>query len=68
MVQGLSVELQRMKDVIAQKEEESSAWQGQVESLQKQVADRSSRVSSLTMDLKTARQDPNIAVQVLLHA
>jgi predicted nucleic acid-binding Zn-ribbon protein len=68
VVQGLSVELQRMKDVIAQKEEESIGWQGQVERLQKQVADRSSRVSSLTMDLKTARQDPNIAVQVLLHA
>ena len=67
-MQGLSVELQRRKDVIAQKDEESSAWQAQVESLQKQVADRSSRVSSLTMELKTARQDPNIAVQVLLHA
>ena len=68
MVQGISAELQRMKDLAAQKEEESSAWQAQVESLQKQLAGRSSQVSSLTMNPKTAKQSNNIAVQVLLHA
>ena len=68
MVQGHSAELHSMKDLIAQKDKESSGRQGHLESLQKQLADRSSQVSSLTMDLKTARQTPNIAVQVLLHA
>jgi hypothetical protein len=59
VVQGISAELQRMKDLAAQKEEESSAWQAQVESLQKQLGD---------MNLKTAKHSNNIAVQVLLHA
>ena len=68
MVQGHSAELQGMKDLIAQKDKESSGRQGHVDSLQKQLADRSSQVSSLTMDLQTARETPNIAVQVLLHA
>ena len=68
MVQGISAELQRMKNLAAQKEEESSAWQAQVDSLQKQLAGRSSQVSSLTMNPKTAKQSNNIAVQVLLHA
>ena len=68
MVQGISAELQRMKNLAAQKEEESSAWQAQVDSLQKQLAGRSSQVSSLTMNPKTAKQSNNIAVQVLLQA
>jgi len=66
VVQGHSVELQRMKDLIEQKDKESSARQERMDCLQKQLAD--TQVSSLTMDLKTTRQTPNIAVQVLLHA
>lgn len=68
MVQVHSAELESMKGLIAQKDEESSAMQAQIDSLQRQVADRSAQVSGLTMNQKTAQQNPNIAVQVLLHA
>ncbi|KAL0020049.1 hypothetical protein WJX77_009271 [Trebouxia sp. C0004] len=54
---GHSAELQRMKVLIAQKDKESSARQGHMESLQKQLADTSSQVLSLT------RQRHNSAVQ-----
>lgn len=68
VVQVHSAQLESMQELTAQTNKESSARQGQMESLQKQLADMSSQVSSLTVDLKTARQTPNIAVQVLLHA
>ncbi len=57
-----------MKDLIAQKDKETIARQEHMDSLQKQLADTSTQVSNLTMDLKTARQTPNNAVQVLLQA
>ncbi len=67
MVQGHTAELQSMKDLIVKKDKESSARQGHTDSLQKQLAEASTQVSSLTMDLKTAQQSNNKAVQVLLQ-
>jgi len=64
VVQGISAELQRMKDLAAQKEEESSAWQAQVESLQKQLAGRSSQVSSPTTLLSRCSFTPDCLVHL----
>ena len=68
MVQGHSAELQKMQGLVANKDKESSARQERLDSLQKQLADTSSHVSSLTMELEIARQTLKIAGQVLLQA
>ncbi|KAL0042881.1 hypothetical protein WJX79_002266 [Trebouxia sp. C0005] len=62
-VQGHSAELQKMQGLVANKDKESSARQERLDSLQKQLADTSSHVSSLTMELEIARQTLKIAGQ-----
>ncbi|DBA69226.1 TPA: hypothetical protein ACH3X2_012973 [Trebouxia sp. C0005] len=62
-VQGHSAELQKMQGLVANKDKESSARQERLDSLQKQLADISSHVSSLTMELEIARQTLKIAGQ-----
>ncbi len=56
-----------MKDVIAKKDKESSARQGHLDSLQKQLAEASTQVSSLTSNLEATQQSHHNAVQVLLQ-
>ncbi len=67
MVQGHTAELHGMKELIVQKDKESSARQGHVDSLQMQLAEALSQVASLTMNLEATHQSHNKAVQVLLQ-
>lgn len=67
MLQGHSAELQGLKDLMAQQDRDASASQALVDSLQKQLADLSSHLSSLTSNLEAAQQSHHNAVQVLLQ-
>ena len=67
MVQGHSAELQKMQGLIAQQGKECIAKQERLDSLQKQLAESFTRVSSLTSNLEAAQKSHNDTVQVLLQ-
>ncbi len=67
MLQGHSAELQGLKDLMAQQDRDASASQALVDSLQKQLAELSRHLSSLTLNLEAAQQSHHNAVQVLLQ-
>lgn len=67
MLQGHSAELQGLKDSMAQQDRDASASQALVDSLQKQLAELSRHLSSLTLNLEAAQQSHHNAVQVLLQ-
>ncbi len=67
MVQGHSAEVQQLKDVVTKQDKEAVSMQEDVDSLQKQLAEASAQVSSLTLKLETSQQSNNNAVQVVLQ-
>ena len=66
VLQGHSAEVQQLKDVVTKQDKEAVTRQGLADSLQKQLAEASSQVSSLTMNLEATQSHHN-AVQVLLQ-
>jgi uncharacterized protein YPO0396 len=64
VLQSHSDEMEQVKDLMAQQGRAAATRQGD---LQRQLAEASTQVSSLTIDLKTAQQSNNNAVQVLLQ-
>ena len=67
MVQGYSAEVQQLKDVVTKQDKKAVSRQEVVDSLQKQLAEASAQVSSLTSNLGASQQSHNNAVQVLLQ-
>jgi len=67
VVQGHSAEVQQLKDVVTKQDKEAVSMQEDVDSLQKQLAEASAQVSSLTLKLETSQQSNNNAVQVVLQ-
>ena len=67
MVQGHSAKVQQLKDVVTKQDKEAVSTQEDVDSLQKQLAEASAQVSSLTLKLETSQQSNNNAVQVVLQ-
>ncbi len=67
MVQGYNAEVQQLKDVVTQQGKEAVSRQENVDSLQKQLAEASAQVSSLTSKLEASQQSHNNAVQVVLQ-
>ena len=67
MVQGYSAEVQQLKDVVTKQDKKAVSTQEDVDSLQKQLAEASAQVSSLTLKLETSQQSNDNAVQVVLQ-
>jgi len=67
VVQGYNAEVQQLKDVVTQQGKEAVSRQENVDSLQKQLAEASAQVSSLTSKLEASQQSHNNAVQVVLQ-
>ena len=67
MVQGHSAKVQQLKDVVTKQDKEAVSTQEDVDSLQKQLAEASAQVSSLTLKLETSQQSNDNAVQVVLQ-
>ncbi len=66
MLQGHRAKVEQLKDLIAQKDRAAITSQGHLHSLQKQLAEASALVSSLTSDLGASQQSHHNAIQVLL--